>query len=170
MRAMLVLPPLRRLCHFPLCKKIDTVCECCALCPSKFPAPPVLPYGSGDTGKAEPALPGASGGGGNAVNLSLTIPIIGFALCYNVCIEKQMVRRMDAMKDWDFGYFGKGIDGYVHYMQAFHRNFPQSSRPPEAKRAEQKPKEEESLLQSLAELGGLFMIIVLLLGVLSLLQ
>ena len=74
------------------------------------------------------------------------------------------------MRDWDFGYFGKGIDGYVHYMQAFHRNFPQSSRPPEAKRAEQKPKEEESLLQSLAELGGLFMIIVILLGVLSLLQ
>ena len=79
------------------------------------------------------------------------------------------------MKDWDFGYFGKGIDGYVHYMQAFHRNFPQCSRQSEAKRAEQKPhnvppKEEGSLLQSLAELGGLFMIIVILLGVLSLLQ
>ena len=45
----------------------------------------------------------------------------------------------------------------------------------EAKRVEQKPhnvppKEEGSLLQSLAELGGLFMIIVILLGVLSLLQ
>ena len=79
------------------------------------------------------------------------------------------------MKDWDFGYFGKGIDGYVHYMQAFHRNFPKSSRHSEAKRVEQKPhnvppKEEGSLLQSLAELGGLFMIIVILLGVLSLLQ
>ncbi len=23
----------------------------------------------------------------------------------------------------DFGYFGKGIDGYVHYNQAFERNF-----------------------------------------------
>ncbi|MBM6715789.1 hypothetical protein H6B15_03825 [Gemmiger formicilis] len=43
------------------------------------------------------------------------------------------------MKDWDFGYFGKGIDGYVHYMQAFHRNFPKSSKHSEAKRVEQKP-------------------------------
>ena len=79
------------------------------------------------------------------------------------------------MKDWNFGYFGKGIDGYIHYTQAFNRNFPQSSRQSEAKRAEQKPhnvpsKEEERLLQILAELGGLFMIIVILLGVLSLLQ
>ena len=79
------------------------------------------------------------------------------------------------MKDWDFGYFGKGIDGYIHYTQAFNRNFPQSSRQSEAKRAEQKPryvppKEEGDLLQSLAELGGLFMIIVILLGVLPLLQ
>ena len=62
------------------------------------------------------------------------------------------------MKDWNLGYFGKGIDGYVHYTQAFNRNFPQCSRQSEAKRA------------SLAELGGLFMIIVILLGVLSLLQ
>ncbi|MEG1437423.1 MAG: HFLK protein [Oscillospiraceae bacterium] len=23
----------------------------------------------------------------------------------------------------DFGYFGNGIDGYVHYNQAFDRNF-----------------------------------------------
>ena len=79
------------------------------------------------------------------------------------------------MKDWDFGYFGKGIDGYVHYTQAFNRNFPKSSKQSEAKRVEQKPhnvppKEEGSLLQSLAELGGLFIIIVILLGVLSLLQ
>ena len=79
------------------------------------------------------------------------------------------------MKDWDFGYFGKGIDGYVHYMKALHRNFPQSPKQSEAKRAEQKPhnappREEGDLLQSLAELGGLFMIIVILLGVLSLLQ
>lgn len=79
------------------------------------------------------------------------------------------------MKDWNFGYFGKGIDGYIHYTQAFNRNFPQSSRPSEAKRVEQKPhnvppKEEGSLLQSLAELAGLFMIIVILLGILSLLQ
>lgn len=22
-----------------------------------------------------------------------------------------------SMKDWDFGYFGKGLDGYVHYRQ-----------------------------------------------------
>lgn len=79
------------------------------------------------------------------------------------------------MKDWDFGYFGKGIDGYVHYMQAFHRNFPKSSKHSEAKRVEQKPhnvhpREEGDLLQSLAELGGLFMIIVILLGILSLMQ
>ena len=79
------------------------------------------------------------------------------------------------MKDWNFGYFGKGIDGYVHYTQAFNRNFPQCSRQSEAKRAEQKPhnvppKEEESLLQILAELGGLFIIAVILLGVLSFLQ
>ena len=79
------------------------------------------------------------------------------------------------MKDWDFGYFGKGIDGYVHYAQTFNRNFPKSSKHSEAKRVEQKPhnvppKEEGDLLQSLAELGGLFMIIVILLGVLSLLQ
>lgn len=41
------------------------------------------------------------------------------------------------MKDWNFGYFGKGIDGYVHYTQAFNRNFPQCSRQSEAKRVEQ---------------------------------
>ena len=79
------------------------------------------------------------------------------------------------MRDWDFGYFGKGMDGYVHYTQAFNRNFPKSSKQSVAKRAEQKPhnvplREEGDLLQSLAELGGLFMIIVILLGVLSLLQ
>lgn len=22
-----------------------------------------------------------------------------------------------SMKDWDFGYFGKGLDGYVHFRQ-----------------------------------------------------
>lgn len=79
------------------------------------------------------------------------------------------------MKDWDFGYFGKGIDGYVHYMQAFNRNFPQSSKQSRRKLAKPRPryvppKEEGDLLQSLAELGGLFMILVILLGVLSLLQ
>lgn len=79
------------------------------------------------------------------------------------------------MKDWDFGYFGKGIDGYVHYMQAFNRNFPKSSRQSRMKLANPRPryvppKEEGDLLQSLAELGGLFMIIVILLGVLSLLK
>lgn len=79
------------------------------------------------------------------------------------------------MKDWNFGYFGKGIDGYVHYMQAFHRNFPQSSRQSRMKLAKPRPryvppKEEESLLQILAELGGLFIIAVILLGILSLLQ
>ena len=105
----------------------------------------------------------------------LAIPIIGLALCYNVCIEKQMVRRMAAMRDWDFGYFGKGIDGYVHYTQAFNRNFPKSSKQSEAKRPEQKPhnlhpRAEGDLLQSLAELAGLFMIIVILLGILSLLK
>ena len=79
------------------------------------------------------------------------------------------------MKDWDFGYLGKGIDGYVHYTQTFNRNFPKSSRQSRMKLAKPRPryvpsKEEGSLLQSLAELGGLFMIIVILLGVLSLLQ
>ena len=79
------------------------------------------------------------------------------------------------MKDWDFGYFGKGIDGYVHYTQTFNRNFPKSSKHSEAKRAEQKPhnvhpREEGDLLQSLVELAGLFMIIVILLGILSLLK
>ena len=31
-----------------------------------------------------------------------------------------------AGKQNDYGYFGKGIDGYVHYKQAFDRNFSQS--------------------------------------------
>jgi hypothetical protein len=26
----------------------------------------------------------------------------------------------------DYGYFGKGVDGYAHYMQAFERNFGKS--------------------------------------------
>lgn len=26
------------------------------------------------------------------------------------------------MKDWDFGYFGKGLDGYAQYTTAFKRN------------------------------------------------
>lgn len=78
------------------------------------------------------------------------------------------------MKDWNFGYFGKGIDGYVHYTQAFNRNFPQSSKRSEAKRVEQKPhnvppKEQGSLLEDLAELAGLFMIIVIQVGILLLL-
>ena len=30
-------------------------------------------------------------------------------------------------KNDDYGYFGKGIDGYVHYKQAFDRNFPGNS-------------------------------------------
>lgn len=30
------------------------------------------------------------------------------------------------MKD-DYGYFGKGIDGYVHYKQTFDQAFPQGS-------------------------------------------
>lgn len=30
---------------------------------------------------------------------------------------------MSDKKDDDYGYFGKGIDGYVHYKQAFDRNF-----------------------------------------------
>jgi hypothetical protein len=33
-----------------------------------------------------------------------------------------------AGKQDDYGYFGKGIDGYVHYKQAFDRNFSQSGR------------------------------------------
>lgn len=31
-----------------------------------------------------------------------------------------------AGKQDDYGYFGKGIDGYVHYKQAFDRNFPEN--------------------------------------------
>lgn len=53
------------------------------------------------------------------------------------------------MKDWDFGYFGKGVDGYAHYKQAFDRNFSQkdstskpTARPaaPDEGKPEQKPK------------------------------
>lgn len=33
-------------------------------------------------------------------------------------------------KQDDYGYFGKGIDGYVHYKQAFDRNFSQTGRVP----------------------------------------
>ncbi len=29
---------------------------------------------------------------------------------------------MKPMSNKDFGYFGKGITGYTHYMQAFERN------------------------------------------------
>jgi len=32
----------------------------------------------------------------------------------------------------DFGYFGKGITGYAHYMQAFNRNS-RGDKPPGAK-------------------------------------
>lgn len=32
----------------------------------------------------------------------------------------------------DFGYFGKGITGYAHYMQAFNRNS-RGEKPPGAK-------------------------------------
>ncbi|MEA4815305.1 hypothetical protein SDC9_152045 [bioreactor metagenome] len=35
----------------------------------------------------------------------------------------------------DYGYFGKGIDGYVHYMQSFNDNFGKSGggkRPPKS--------------------------------------
>ena len=79
------------------------------------------------------------------------------------------------MKDWDFGYFGKEIDGYVPTLFRSNRNFPKSSKQSGRKLAKPRPRyvpprEEGSLLQSLAELGGLFMIIVILLGVLSLLQ
>lgn len=27
------------------------------------------------------------------------------------------------MKDWDFGYFGKGVEGYMQYMNTFDRVF-----------------------------------------------
>ena len=33
------------------------------------------------------------------------------------------------MKD-DFGYFGSGLEGYVHYNEAFKRNFDSASIPP----------------------------------------
>lgn len=41
------------------------------------------------------------------------------------------------MKNWDFGWFGKGL-GYAHYKQAFDRSFPPAKRQPETrhKRAE----------------------------------
>ena len=29
-----------------------------------------------------------------------------------------------AMKDFDFGYLGKGDEGYAQYMTAFERDFP----------------------------------------------
>lgn len=31
------------------------------------------------------------------------------------------------MKNWNFGYFGKGIDGYAHYMTAFKRSQKQNN-------------------------------------------
>lgn len=31
------------------------------------------------------------------------------------------------MKDHDFGYFGTGDEGYMHYMQTFHDSFPEDS-------------------------------------------
>jgi len=33
----------------------------------------------------------------------------------------------------DYGYFGKGLTGYAHYMQAFHRNQGRKNRPPQKK-------------------------------------
>jgi len=35
--------------------------------------------------------------------------------------ENAVRRRQVRMKD-DYGYFGKGTTGYVHYMEAFKRN------------------------------------------------
>ena len=35
--------------------------------------------------------------------------------------ENAVRRRQVRMKD-DYGYFGKGTTGYVHYMEAFRRN------------------------------------------------
>jgi len=32
------------------------------------------------------------------------------------------------MKD-DYGYFGSGLEGYVHYMEEFNRNFDNASAP-----------------------------------------
>ena len=32
--------------------------------------------------------------------------------------------------DQDHGYFGKGLDGYVHYKQAFDRSFRSSAAAP----------------------------------------
>ncbi len=29
----------------------------------------------------------------------------------------------------DYGYFGKGTEGYAHYKQAFNRNFGQGKKP-----------------------------------------
>lgn len=34
---------------------------------------------------------------------------------YLICME---IRKEYAMKNNDYGYFGKGPEGYVHYMQA----------------------------------------------------
>lgn len=48
------------------------------------------------------------------------------------------------MRDWDFGYFGKGVDGYAHYKQAFDRNFskknPTTKPAPDESKSGQKPK------------------------------
>lgn len=33
----------------------------------------------------------------------------------------------------DFGYFGKGLTGYVHYMQAFNRN--NGGKPPSGRKS-----------------------------------
>ncbi len=55
------------------------------------------------------------------------VQIIGQAMIYNRCIEgsgslpqyKAEVTTM--LKDMDFGVYGKGVDGYVHYSLAMDR-------------------------------------------------
>jgi len=47
-------------------------------------------------------------------------------VCYNKLIlydNKCCSKAGDCLSD-DYGYFGKDLDGYVHYKKAFDRNFP----------------------------------------------
>lgn len=54
-----------------------------------------------------------------------------------------------AGKQNDYGYFGKGIDGYVHYKQAFDRNFSENnSMRSGVKQHQTKPVQSSSVVHS----------------------
>lgn len=59
------------------------------------------------------------------------------------------------MKNWDFGYFGKGIDGYMQYKTAFDRNQKQNQgtiRPTsKSVNKEIKPERQEDSAKSTAD-------------------